>query len=444
MKKACIVILLFLSWAFLSSISIPLASAQSQAAILPNHSGYLDNRTIPITYHVVGEVINIGTVGLTLLNVSVRFYAQNNSLIGSSSSYALLDVLLPSRKAPFEAVWAGSSANQIRNYSLSLEFSEYTEERPVTLQTLQNTVYTDEVGFLKVNGTIRNLAISNATTVKVIAPFYDSQGKVLGIARGYTSPSTIMPNQAESFEIELPRKVSSFANYSVSAESAEYEAIGTQVTVNYGATYTNTTLVTLILTSSDPQSSVAQMRFSNDNRTFTNWEPYTALRSWTLLGGDGVKTVYAQFIDISDSISPLYFDTIVLDTTLPTITITYPTNSSAIAFSTITVNWTGFDATSGINGYEARLDSSLWVKVKTNTTQTFTNLTDGQHTVYIKATDKAGLSNQESVSFTVNTNPSKATSLEAAIAIVAVILVAGVLVYLVKIRKRSRRRSSKP
>lgn len=433
------IIFLLASYLF-TRVYIPTGNAQSQAMIVPNHTGYLDNTTIPATYHVGGEVNNSGITSISLLNITANFYAQNNSLIGSTSSYALLDVLLPSRRAPFEVIWVGTSASQIYNYSLlPPEFSEYAGERPVTLQILQSTVYVDEAGFLKVNGTVRNIGTSNATVVRVIAPFYDSLGAVIGFARGYTAPSTIMPNQTESFGIELTRKVTSYADYSVTAESAEYEAIGAQVTINYGATYATTVSVTLILSSNDPQYTIAQMCFSNDNITFTNWESYTTSRSWTLPEGDGLKTVYAQFMNGTGSISPLYFDTIILDATPPTITITYPVNASEIASSTLVATWTGFDATSGINDYEVRMDNDMWINVRTNITQAFGNLTEGQHMIYLKVTDRAGLSNQESVSFSVTSNPLAFTALEVALAVIAGIFVLAVVVYLVKIRKPARR-----
>ncbi len=439
MNWTTLAIFFLLMTSILSGVQILPANAQSQAIIVPNHTGYLDNATIPATYHVVGEVSNAGSTSINLVNVTANFYAEDNSLVGSSSSYALLEVLLPSRRAPFEVVWVGASASQIYNYSLSLGFGEYSGERPIALQILQNTVYTDEAGFLKVNGTISNLAISNATAVRVIAPFYDSQGKLLGIASGYTLPATIMPGQTEDFEIELPRKVSSFSDYRVTAESAEYEAIGTQVTINYGAAYTTMVSVTLILSSNDPLYSIAQMCFSNDNATFTNWEPYVASRSWTLPEGDGPKTVDAQFMDSTGSISPVYFDTIILDTTPPTITITYPVNASEIAFSTLVATWTGFDATSGINNYEVRMDNDSWINLETNTTQTFSNLNEGQHMIYFKITDRAGLSNQESVSFTVTSNPLATTALEVATATIAVVLAVAIVVYFAKIRKPTRR-----
>jgi len=139
MGKVCSATIFFIILAFLSNLSVSCAQVVGQAVILPNHTGYLDSTTKPITYHVVGEVSNTGTVSLKLLNVTVTFYNQNNSPIGSSSSYALLNVLLPGRKTPFEVVWNDFRANQVYSYGLSLQFSEYNGERPLALQILENT-----------------------------------------------------------------------------------------------------------------------------------------------------------------------------------------------------------------------------------------------------------------------------------------------------------------
>jgi hypothetical protein len=225
MKKVYLATILFIIFAFLSNVPLSSAQVVGQAVILPNHTGYLDLTTIPITYHVVGEVINIGTVSLTLLNITATFYDQNNATIGLCSSYVLLNVLLPGRKAPFEVVWNDIKADQTYNYSLSLRFREYISEKPLAIQLLENTTYIDEAGFQKINGTIKNLASQNATYVKVIATFYNVDGKVMGVAYTYTMPSTIMPNQTAPFELELKRKGLFFPNYSLTAESSEYSLI---------------------------------------------------------------------------------------------------------------------------------------------------------------------------------------------------------------------------
>lgn len=225
MKNVCLLAIFFLILAFLSNLAATPAQAIGQAAILPNHTGYLDLTTIPITYHVVGEVNNTNTVSLKWLRVTATFYDQNNSLIGSNSSYAFLDVLLPARKTPFEVVWVGDGAKQIYNYSLTSEFSEYTGEKPLALEILENATYVDEAGFLKVNGTVRNIGESNATGVKVVATFYNDQGKVVGVTFGYTMPLTIMPSHTEHFDLELRPEGVNFSYYSLTAESTEYALV---------------------------------------------------------------------------------------------------------------------------------------------------------------------------------------------------------------------------
>ena len=54
-----------------------------------------------------------------------------------------------------------------------------------------------------------------------------------------------------------------------------------------------------------------EMRFSNDATTWSAWETYDPNKTWTLSGGAGTKTVYAE---IRDGFSFQASDTIYLDT----------------------------------------------------------------------------------------------------------------------------------
>jgi hypothetical protein len=74
------------------------------------------------------------------------------------------------------------------------------------------------------------------------------------------------------------------------------------LTINDGAASTFSVTVTLRMTANDPLSGVAEMRFSNDGRTWSDWEGFQSTRSWDLtrFGGSssfGPKTVYAQARD---------------------------------------------------------------------------------------------------------------------------------------------------
>ncbi|MGH8891843.1 MAG: Ig-like domain-containing protein [Actinomycetes bacterium] len=96
-------------------------------------------------------------------------------------------------------------------------------------------------------------------------------------------------------------------------------APGGGVTVNGGAATTNGTGVTVGVAAADPapSSGLTQMRFSNDSVTWSPFEPYAATKAWTLSGGNGTKTVYAQFADLAGNVSASASDSIVLDTSLP-------------------------------------------------------------------------------------------------------------------------------
>jgi parallel beta-helix repeat protein len=93
------------------------------------------------------------------------------------------------------------------------------------------------------------------------------------------------------------------------------------LTINDGADSTHSTTVTLRITANDPLSGVAEMRFSNDGRTWSDWEGFQSTRSWDLtrFGGSsssGLKTVYAQLRDRVGNVSQIFSATIRLITTL--------------------------------------------------------------------------------------------------------------------------------
>jgi LPXTG-motif cell wall-anchored protein len=71
------------------------------------------------------------------------------------------------------------------------------------------------------------------------------------------------------------------------------------IQINNGAKTTNSLDVELNLSGQN----VEEMRFSNDNATWSSWETYASTKAWTLTAGDGTKTVYAQFKSSSGNTS---------------------------------------------------------------------------------------------------------------------------------------------
>jgi WD40 repeat protein len=88
------------------------------------------------------------------------------------------------------------------------------------------------------------------------------------------------------------------------------------LTINDGAATTGSTIVTLKIQANDPLSGVAEMRFSNDGRTWSDWESFRSTRyDWDLARYGGVnqagpKTVYAQVRDRAGNVSQTFSATI--------------------------------------------------------------------------------------------------------------------------------------
>ncbi|MBI2085304.1 MAG: hypothetical protein HYT71_02205 [Candidatus Aenigmarchaeota archaeon] len=89
------------------------------------------------------------------------------------------------------------------------------------------------------------------------------------------------------------------------------------ISINSGDTYTGSTSVTLTLSCTD-NVACTSMRFANSaDCSSAAWEAYSTSKSWTLVSGDGSKTVCAQFKDAAGNAGSTYTDTITLDTTNP-------------------------------------------------------------------------------------------------------------------------------
>jgi hypothetical protein len=173
-------------------------------------------------------------------------------------------------------------------------------------------------------------------------------------------------------------------------ETADTTAPTGSISINNNAPYTRSTSVTLDLSANDGAGSgVTRMIFSNDGTTWspmppTPATPYALTHSWTIGAGDGEKTVYVRFIDDADNYSPIYSDSINLDTVNPLVKSVSPVGTKRVGIRTNVSAY--FDATEG-NGAEdinpATLNrNSFYLRIKGTTTKV------GATYSYDPATDK--------------------------------------------------------
>ena len=162
---------------------------------------------------------------------------------------------------------------------------------------------------------------------------------------------------------------------------------GNSVVIN-DSEYTTERVVTLTLTS----TGATEMCLSNTNECET-WEDYVESKSWTLTEGEGTKTVYVWYRDLSGNESEYVSDKITYDNGAPTLTVTTPTGTSSssptyVKASSYTVSGTATDSygieSVTVNGTKVTLGANG--AFSTNIT-----LTEGVvTTVTVIATDKAG------------------------------------------------------
>jgi hypothetical protein len=164
------------------------------------------------------------------------------------------------------------------------------------------------------------------------------------------------------------------------------------IAINGGLAYANSTSVTLNLTCNDPLSGCSQMQFSNDGTTYSSPEAFSTSKAWTLTTGDGTKTVYAKFKDGAGNWSTAYNDTIVLETVLPTGTITIDGGHAYANSTTVTLTLTCSDAGSGCSQMKFSNDGANYSAPEGySTSKVWSLLTgDGPKTVYAQFKDGAG------------------------------------------------------
>ncbi|MGD2067014.1 MAG: hypothetical protein PVI43_07610, partial [Candidatus Bathyarchaeota archaeon] len=176
------------------------------------------------------------------------------------------------------------------------------------------------------------------------------------------------------------------------------------ITINDEAVYTSSPSVTLMLTAADATSEVTEMRFSTEDVSWSDWEAYSDSKVWMFTADEGTKVVNYQVRDQLGLVSGTYFDTIVLDTQPPTVSVISITNDTEVKSSTIVASWSGADALSSIDHYRVRLNDGSWINTGTNSEYTFTGASDGNQVLDVIAVDQANNSIQVQIHFSVNTS----------------------------------------
>jgi len=164
------------------------------------------------------------------------------------------------------------------------------------------------------------------------------------------------------------------------------------LSINNGSSHTITTLITLDLNGSDANP-VKKMRLSEDGSAWGMWEDYSGSRDYSLPIGDGVKSMFIQFMDAANLVSmePIT-DSIILDTIAPTGSVMINEGENLTTTTSVQLGIEGND-TNDILRMRLKNAGDSW-----EPWQAFTALYnhtlepgDGTKTVYLELEDAAGL-----------------------------------------------------
>ena len=78
--------------------------------------------------------------------------------------------------------------------------------------------------------------------------------------------------------------------------------------------------------------------------------------------------------------------TFTMDNTVPALVIDAPVSGSYTGLTSMTVVWHGSDSLSGVQGYQYSLDGAAWSASSMSVSQAFVGLSEGDHTVRVRAT----------------------------------------------------------
>jgi hypothetical protein len=180
-----------------------------------------------------------------------------------------------------------------------------------------------------------------------------------------------------------------------------------------GAAFTATAAVTVTVPATDPGSGVSLVRLSNSPATDGNGVvatgtsfSYASPIDWALAGGgDGTKTVYAQWRDAAGNWSGVVSDTIALDSSAPTGTVEInggaaATNTVNVTLSLTTSDGTGSGTASVLLSNSTDFTGATPIPYAASVPWTLA-AGDGTKTLYVKFVDAVGNTSASPMSDTI-------------------------------------------
>ncbi len=164
--------------------------------------------------------------------------------------------------------------------------------------------------------------------------------------------------------------------------------------------YLNSSSVAVTWSATDVTTSISGYQYRMDGGA---WSTEAMVLTNTFTGlSETTHTVEVRAFDQANNVRTVSV-TFTVDITDPIVNITSPADRALVGSAVVT--WTGSDATSGIQGYQSRIDNGTWSTVAMTFTRTFTGIPDGGHFVQVRAVDRSDNMFTVSVNLTLDATP---------------------------------------
>lgn len=200
----------------------PSVHAVAEVVILDNHSSYKDTAGY---LHVVGEVENTGNKSVRFVQIMGTFYDNQSNIILQDKTFAMLEILPPGTRSPFDLFIVSSSPDiisRIDHYELNIDFTETNQTLTRTLLLLSKYNYISNVtGYLYIVGELQNNGTETSTFTQAFATCYDTNGTVVAVGSTFANPYSIEHGQKAQFQILILSKEQNIlvANYDIQLKS---------------------------------------------------------------------------------------------------------------------------------------------------------------------------------------------------------------------------------
>jgi len=167
--------------------------------------------------YIIGEVVNNTGQPASLIKIDERFYDSDGKLIFTDYTFVSQDRVAPGARALFYDVDSAPPSGITRVEVTVASWLDRTglDYRDITV--VSHETRPASFGRLQITGELRNDQTVIMRSAQVLVTFYDEAGKVVNVAMGYASNSTLRPGETTVFTLNALRDVP-FATYQIYAQ----------------------------------------------------------------------------------------------------------------------------------------------------------------------------------------------------------------------------------